>query len=36
LSVFQIESRAQMAMRPRLEPQTRYGLVIEVAIVSPL
>jgi DNA polymerase III alpha subunit len=33
--VFQIESRAQMAMLPRLGPQTFYDLVIEVAIVRP-
>ena len=30
--VFQIESRAQMAMLPRLTPVTFYDLVIEVAI----
>ncbi len=35
LGVFQIESRAQMAMLPRLKPQTFYDLVIEVAIVRP-
>ncbi|MCC8978911.1 error-prone DNA polymerase [Bradyrhizobium acaciae] len=33
--VFQIESRAQMAMLPRLRPKTFYDLVIEVAIVRP-
>jgi len=33
--VFQIESRAQMAMLPRLRPRTFYDLVIEVAIVRP-
>jgi error-prone DNA polymerase len=33
--VFQIESRAQMAMLPRLRPQNYYDLVIEVAIVRP-
>jgi error-prone DNA polymerase len=33
--VFQIESRAQMAMLPRLQPVTFYDLVIEVAIVRP-
>ena len=33
--VFQIESRAQMAMLPRLRPQNFYDLVIEVAIVRP-
>src|SRR5690606_31576681 len=32
---FQIESRAQMAMLPRLRPQCFYDLVIEVAIVRP-
>jgi error-prone DNA polymerase len=35
LGVFQIESRAQMAMLPRLRPATFYDLVIEVAIVRP-
>ncbi|GGJ86843.1 error-prone DNA polymerase [Pseudomonas matsuisoli] len=35
LGVFQIESRAQMAMLPRLKPKTFYDLVIEVAIVRP-
>jgi len=35
LGVFQIESRAQMAMLPRIEPRTFYDLVIEVAIVRP-
>lgn len=35
MGVFQIESRAQMAMLPRLKPQTFYDLVIEVAIVRP-
>lgn len=33
--VFQIESRAQMAMLPRLKPNSFYDLVIEVAIVRP-
>ena len=33
--VFQIESRAQMAMLPRLKPNCFYDLVIEVAIVRP-
>src|SRR5450631_379566 len=33
--VFQIESRAQMAMLPRLRPRSYYDLVIEVAIVRP-
>lgn len=35
IGVFQIESRAQMAMLPRLRPETFYDLVIEVAIVRP-
>src|ERR1700688_644749 len=35
LGVFQIESRAQMAMMPRIKPRTFYDLVIEVAIVRP-
>ena len=35
IGVFQIESRAQMSMLPRLKPQTFYDLVIEVAIVRP-
>ncbi len=35
VGVFQIESRAQMAMLPRLRPQCFYDLVIEVAIVRP-
>ena len=35
VGVFQIESRAQMAMLPRLRPRTFYDLVIEVAIVRP-
>jgi error-prone DNA polymerase len=35
IGVFQIESRAQMSMLPRLEPKTFYDLVIEVAIVRP-
>jgi error-prone DNA polymerase len=35
VGVFQIESRAQMAMLPRLKPQTFYDLVIQVAIVRP-
>jgi len=35
LGVFQIESRAQMSMLPRLRPKTFYDLVIEVAIVRP-
>src|SRR5436853_7125354 len=33
--VFQIESRAQMNMLPRMKPRTFYDLVIEVAIVRP-
>jgi len=35
IGVFQIESRAQMSMLPRLKPQVFYDLVIEVAIVRP-
>ncbi|TQV58963.1 error-prone DNA polymerase [Xanthomonas perforans] len=35
VGVFQIESRAQMAMLPRLKPAEFYDLVIEVAIVRP-
>jgi len=35
VGVFQIESRAQMSMLPRLKPRTYYDLVIEVAIVRP-
>jgi error-prone DNA polymerase len=35
LGVFQIESRAQMAMLPRLRPRRYYDLVIEVAIIRP-
>jgi error-prone DNA polymerase len=35
LGVFQIESRAQMAMLPRIKPRTFYDLVIEAAIVRP-
>jgi DNA-directed DNA polymerase III PolC len=35
IGVFQIESRAQMSMLPRLRPRNFYDLVIEVAIVRP-
>jgi error-prone DNA polymerase len=35
VGVFQIESRAQMSMLPRLLPRTYYDLVVEVAIVRP-
>lgn len=35
VGVFQIESRAQMSMLPRLKPKNFYDLVIEVAIVRP-
>ena len=35
VGVFQIESRAQMAMLPRMKPRRFYDLVIEVAIVRP-
>lgn len=35
IGVFQIESRAQMSMLPRLKPRTYYDLVIQIAIVRP-
>jgi error-prone DNA polymerase len=35
IGVFQIESRAQMSMLPRLRPRSYYDLVIEVAIIRP-
>ena len=35
VGVFQIESRAQMTMLPRLQPRTFYDLVIQIAIVRP-
>jgi error-prone DNA polymerase len=35
IGVFQVESRAQMSMLPRLKPQAFYDLIIEVAIVRP-
>lgn len=35
VGVFQIESRAQMTMLPRMKPRTFYDLVIEVAIIRP-
>ncbi|MGQ0533826.1 MAG: error-prone DNA polymerase [Caulobacteraceae bacterium] len=35
IGVFQVESRAQMSMLPRLRPENFYDLVIEVAIVRP-
>src|SRR3954464_12792199 len=35
VGVFQIESRAQMSMLPRMAPKRFYDLVIEVAIVRP-
>ncbi|MFC4727568.1 error-prone DNA polymerase [Coralloluteibacterium thermophilus] len=35
IGVFQIESRAQMSMLPRLKPATYYDLVVQVAIVRP-
>ena len=35
LGLFQVESRAQMSMLPRLKPATFYDLVIQVAIVRP-
>jgi len=35
IGVFQVESRAQMSMLPRLKPRNYYDLVVEVAIVRP-
>ena len=35
VGVFQVESRAQMSMLPRLKPRKYYDLVVEVAIVRP-
>lgn len=35
VGVFQVESRAQMAMLPRLQPRTFYDLVIQIAMVRP-
>ncbi|MGA2411021.1 MAG: error-prone DNA polymerase [Candidatus Binataceae bacterium] len=35
IGVFQIESRAQMATLPRMQPKTFYDLVVEVAIIRP-
>jgi error-prone DNA polymerase len=35
IGVFQIESRAQMAMLPRLRPRNYYDLVVEVALIRP-
>lgn len=35
VGVFQVESRAQMAMLPRLKPRSFYDLVVEVALVRP-
>jgi len=35
LGVFQVESRAQMSMLPRLKPKTLYDLTVQVAIVRP-
>ena len=35
IGVFQVESRAQMSMLPRLKPRTYYDLVVQVAIVRP-
>jgi len=35
IGVFQVESRAQMATLPRLQPRTFYDLVIEVALIRP-
>ncbi len=35
VGTFQIESRAQMSMLPRLRPRTFYDLVVEVSLVRP-
>lgn len=35
VGVFQVESRAQMAMLPRVKPRTFYDLVVEIALVRP-
>ena len=35
VGVFQVESRAQMTMLPRLQPRKFYDLIVEVAIVRP-
>jgi len=35
VGTFQIESRAQMSMLPRLKPRTFYDLVVEVSLVRP-
>jgi error-prone DNA polymerase len=35
IGVFQVESRAQMSMLPRLKPRTFYDLVVQVAIIRP-
>jgi error-prone DNA polymerase len=35
IGVFQVESRAQMATLPRLQPETFYDIVVEVAIIRP-
>jgi error-prone DNA polymerase len=35
VGVFQVESRAQMSMLPRLQPRTYYDLVIQIAIIRP-
>lgn len=35
IGVFQVESRAQMSMLPRLRPETFYDLVVQIAIVRP-
>ena len=35
IGVFQVESRAQMATLPRLQPRTFYDLVVEVALIRP-
>ena len=35
IGTFQIESRAQMSLLPRIKPRTFYDLVVQVAIVRP-
>src|SRR5262249_12050478 len=35
IGIFQVESRAQMATLPRLQPKTFYDIVVEVAIIRP-
>ena len=35
IGVFQVESRAQMGLLPRLQPRRFYDLVIEIALIRP-